>query len=69
MADLVLRWGWQRRMTHAQMKELKRQMKLAQNKLSDIQEIIDQHDLIDSIQADQMLQQQLWSITNQDPSI
>jgi hypothetical protein len=37
MADLALRWGWQRRMTHAEMREMMRQMKLAQRKLEGMQ--------------------------------
>ncbi len=57
MADLALRWGWQRRMTHAEMREMIRQMKLAQRKLDGMQETIQMTELTDDIVAENLLEQ------------
>jgi hypothetical protein len=57
MADLALRGWWQRRMTHAQMREMMRQMKLAQRKLSGMQWTIQMTELSDDIAAENLLEQ------------
>lgn len=64
MADLALHWGWQRRLSHWEMKQLQRQMKLAQRKLDGMQGIIQAQELMDDIAADTMLEQQLTTITS-----
>ncbi len=57
MTDFVLRGWWQRRMTHTEMREMQRQMKLAQHKLSGMQETIDMTELTDDIIAENLLDQ------------
>ena len=57
MADLALRWGWQRRLSHWEMKQMQRQMKLAQHKLDGMQWTIEMTELTDDIEADNLLEQ------------
>lgn len=57
MADFVLRGGWQRRMTHAQMREMIRQRKLAQRKLDGMQDLIQMQELSEDIAAENLLEQ------------
>jgi len=59
MADLVLRGGWQRRMSRRQLAQLARQMKLARTKLDTMQSQMDQYELQETIIADTQLKQKL----------
>gem|GEM_PF-4240581 len=56
MSDLVLRGGGQRRLSAAQMRELKRQMKLAQRKLDTMKDTIEITELNEDIAVEQLLE-------------
>jgi len=57
MADLALRGWWQRRLSRAEMREMIRQMKLAQRKLKGMQWIIAMTELSEDIEAENLLEQ------------